>query len=291
MAGQASSVVLLAALLAHDSGRTAASAPTTGQQNPIGMLRSLVERSHPPVWLALPPSADLVIPSGSKIEAVALAIVSNETIKQAALVGVLRNAGRPLARTRLTLAYIAADGSRIGAPVVNAAHVSEIPTNDLLPFKLPLLPKSSVSADVPRFRLSLEEGVAGRRPIKVTLREGYSIHDSRQHGSRIEGEVAIEPEPVPAPGPAPVPAPGPAPGAERHAAATRPDVLLLTLALYDKGGRLLDIVSGQALPDPVSGHYRFRLFGTAPAAGATRDIRAWAEAEASPLVEPAPARP
>jgi hypothetical protein len=228
-------------------------AAPVAQETPPNVVRSIVEGHGAPAWLALPQRAQMVLPDGVRLEVVSTAIISHEEPRQAALVGVFRNAGRPLAGLTLTLAFVGPDGESVVWSSPDAAGISEVATGASLPFRFPLVPMSTLHGPVMALRVTLEEAGAPRgRPVETRLLR----HAAKQAGGDatvLAGEIELAADEIPAPS------------------------LRLSALLLDRNQQNLDVLVGEATP--VAGkRYRFELRGTLPVASRTRSVRIWAQA-------------
>ena len=224
------------------------------QDLPPNVVRSIVEGSAAPEWLKLPPRAQVVFPSGVRLEVVSSAIVSHEGRKDAALVGMFRNAGREIVGASLTLSFVGPDGATVISSGANTAAVSEVPANGFLPFRFPLVQTPVVPGPAAILRVNLDEGAAPRRRAVETRLIRHSVRGTPRDGTAVTGEIEVaSPEVTAAAG------------------------LLLTVLLLDKNRQGLDIVVGDAMP-VTDRQYRFDLRGTMPVAKSTRSVQVWAEA-------------
>jgi hypothetical protein len=217
--------------------------------------RSIVEKNAAPAWLRLPPNAELRVPSGVRLEVVSTAIVSHDGRKEAALVGVFSNVGRPLTGAALRLSLVGQDGVSVVSSSSNGAAVSEVPANGLLPFRFPLVSTSLLPSEVAAIRLSLTEDAVNRRRSIAANVVRYSVRGTAQQGTVVTGQIDLAPTRVQEPR----------------------EGLIVTVLLLDKDRRYLDILAGDAAP-VTADSYRFELRGTMPVAKNTRDVQVWAEA-------------
>jgi hypothetical protein len=217
--------------------------------------RSIIEKNAAPAWLRLPENAELRVPSGVRLEVVSTEIVSHDGRKEAALVGVFTNAGRPLTGAALRLSLVGADGVSVVSSSSNGAAVSEIPANGFLPFRFPLVSTTLLPSDVAAIRLSLTEDAVNRRRSIAANLVRYSVRGTAQQETVVTGQIELPPTRVREPG----------------------EGLIVTVLLLDKDRRYLDILAGDAAPITADS-YHFELRGTMPVAKNTRDVQVWAEA-------------
>lgn len=232
---------------------------------PAGALRTIVETSSAPAWIALPRHGQLQVPYGMTLEMVHAAVLSRSQPREAVLFGVLRNRGGDAADVTVTLHYLDADGGTLHPTGENAAAVSWVPAGGLLPFRLPLAAAEQVSGRAVLYRLVVDAEVRGApRPltgarVEVTKRRSLA----RGHGVAVAGFVEI--------------------GADRPPAAAAG--VIVTLLLLDGDGRVLDVVADRPFRSvdalPASGRWPFEIRTTMPASKPVREVRAWLTEDAS----------
>ena len=143
-----------------------------------------------PAWLATAPSVRLALPPKVRLELVTMSVISSDHRKQAALVGLFRNRGRILSGVRLTLAYIGPDDESVVRRLPNAAQVSVVAVDGLLPFRFPLLTAVEVPEAFARFEISADERVgAARRTVSAVARGRFSTRAGRGSGMSVTGDV------------------------------------------------------------------------------------------------------
>ena len=220
------------------------------------MARSVIESKNAPGWLQLPDEAQLEAPSQSKIEVIETAVVSDDDRRDAALIGLLRNGGRSLAGVRIRLLYFESGGRVAAWSVQNEALVSDFPTGAVLPYHFPIAADRSMARNG-LLRVSVDEDeVRGRIPVSVRIEEGFDIRGSSRTPVGVAG-TARTPR-------------GSCAGSESRATA------LLTVALKNKEGRILEILAGEARP-VSAGVYSFEFRGRLPVAQRVTSLQAWAE--------------
>jgi hypothetical protein len=198
-------------------------AGVAGRQMP-NVHRSTTELTAIPDWLYAPFSVRLTVPTGIKLELMTMTIVSSDQRREAALIGVLRNRGRAVRGALVSLSYLGADGESILRSVPNAAYVSEVPVDGLLPFRLPLSVGAAVPRGVTAFEMLLEERIDGaRHSLHSNIRGDLSISRQRDNAASVVGDLEIRDGEVPLPDNA---------------------RMLVTLLLHDKSGNLLEVLSG-----------------------------------------------
>jgi hypothetical protein len=215
------------------------------QVHVVGVTRRDIEREALPSWLSLPERIDIALPEGVKIDAIESTVVSHEMPRAAALVGVLRNAGRPLRGARYRLDLVAADGATL-ARIHSDTTPGHAETGARLPFRFAL---AAAEGRAPvALRLDIEEDDSStRRTRAAAVDPGFRVRAAGAHGVTITGTLA----PI-----------------DGHAR--------LTLALRDRNGRLIDLLAG-----PVTGEGearpRFTLEGEFPIARRVKTLEAWLE--------------
>lgn len=231
-----------------------------GGQMPT-VRHSIIGSDRIPTWLATAPSVRLALPPGVRLELVTMSVISSDHRRQAALIGLFRNRGRILSGVRLTLAYIGPDDESVVRLLPNAAQVSEVAVDGLLPFRFQLLTAVEVPEAFARFEISLDERAgAARRSVSAVARGEFSTRAQRGSGMSVTGDVVTAEQAAAVSG-----AESPSP--------------FLTLILWDKNDRLLDVLSGTAIFVPGLHVHRFSLDSFLPAAKLIKRIQVYAEEE------------
>jgi hypothetical protein len=222
---------------------------------------STTELTAAPDWLFAPSSVRLSLPPGIKLELMTMVIVSNDQRKEAALIGILRNHARALRGTVLSLSYVGADGQSVLRSVSNAAYVSDVPVDGLLPFRLPLLVGSAAPEGVTAFEIVIAERVDGaRRALPADLRGDLSVKDQRDNAASVVVEVKVRDVDVVLP---------------------ESSRVFVTLLLHDKSGSLLDVLAGSPASDAGSTFVRVRFDSFLPLAGRVKASKLYVEADRS----------
>jgi hypothetical protein len=222
-----------------------------------GVVRKVIEQKASPRWLSLPDSIGLRLPPGVRLERVAIGVVSHENPRQAALIGVLRNAGEPLSAISLTMAFIDGNGALLGPAVPSVSRVSTVAAGALLPFRFPLKPGAPAGQGI---RLRLETGaLVNRRPLLMHMDPGYKVRPLGQRGMQVLGNLTLAPAVTPP---------------------DRSENVAVTLTLHDERGDLLDVIAGETIREDHGGH-GIDLTSMVPMAGKVKAVRVYAEALAS----------
>ena len=228
-----------------------------GRQMP-NVHHSTIELTATPDWLYAPSSVRLVLPPGVKLELMTMVVVSSDHRQEAALIGIFRNRSRAMHGAVLSLSYVGTDGESILRSVPNAAYVSEVPVDGLLPFRLPLLAGAAVPGDVTAFEISIVERIDGaRRSLLANIRGDLSIGRQRDNAASVVGDVEIRDVDLPL--------------SDRSR-------IFVTLLLQDKNGNLLDVLSGSPAPQKRLNLFRVRLASFLPLARRVKEFQIYVEA-------------
>jgi hypothetical protein len=220
--------------------------------------RSTLESNAVPSWLYAPSNIRLEQPAGVHLELLTIIVASSEARKEAALIGIFRNRGRALTGALLTLSYMRSDGESIVHSVSNAAQVSEVPVDGILPFRFPLLSRADLPEELLVFRVEVGEGMSGgRRSLSATLKDDYAVRDKGENGVVVTGEIEID----------------------RRSGLPHPDTdeVFVTVVLLDKNGSLLDVLAGSPTSRTGSDHYRIELQSMFPIGSRVKNIQVYVE--------------
>jgi hypothetical protein len=227
-----------------------------GRQMP-NVQHSTTELTAIPDWLYAPSTVRLALPPGVKLELMTMVVVSNDRRKEAAVIGLFRNRSRAMHGAALSLSYVGADGESILRSIPNAAYVSEVPVDGLLPFRLPLLAAAAVPQGVTAFEISIVEHVEGaRRSLLATIQGGLSFRRQGDNAASVFGDVEIRDVDLPLPD------------------STR---LFVTLVVEDKNGNLLDVLSGPPTSQNRLDLFRVRLDSFLPLASRVKESKLYVE--------------
>ena len=252
--GIVATVVLLCATSSGSAASRSNPLPTPAQEVPPHVVGSLVERDAAPTWLQLPPSAQVEIPPGVALEVISTSILSEERRKEAVLVGLFRNTGRLIKGATLTLSFIGRDGAIAGSALDNDAKVSEVATNEFLPFRFPLTSAALPRSDLTAVRLTLAERATDiGRPIPATLVR-YAVRGAARNSTVVTGRIDVS-------------------STEAAGAQTR---LVATILLLDKDDRCVEILTGE-LARSTGNSYPFEFHSPLPVGKSTRHTRVWVE--------------
>jgi hypothetical protein len=221
--------------------------------------RSITELNTAPDWLYTPSSVRLAFPAGVRLELVAVSIVSSDQRREAALIGMFRNRSRALSGTALTLSYLGPDGETVVRSVPNAAYVSEVPVDGLLPFRFPLLARAAVPEGFTGFDVSLDSRVGtSRRNLPATLRGDVSTRGQRDNGTLVVGDIEVT--------------------ADSSSPPPNGRGILVTLLLLDKNEKLLEVLPGTTSSLVGLNTYRVELGSFLPLARQIKSAQVYVEA-------------
>lgn len=221
--------------------------------------RSITELNTAPDWLYTPSSVRFAFPAGVRLELAAVSIVSSDQRREAALIGMFRNRSRALSGTALTLSYLGPDGETVVRSVPNAAYVSEVPVDGLLPFRFPLLARAAVPEGFTGFDVSLDSRVGtSRRNLPATLRGDVSTRGQRDNGTLVVGDIEVT--------------------ADSSSPPPNGRGILVTLLLLDKNEKLLEVLPGTTSSLVGLNTYRVELGSFLPLARQIKSAQVYAEA-------------
>lgn len=196
-----------------------------------------------PSWVAMPASARILTSDGLEMRPLKNSAVTYENAKLGVLVGALRNSGACARDLSVRLQYTDAQWRPMGDVVENEARVSQVEPGGSLPYRFRLRRKDEFRDEPSGYIVQVAEG---DKPVAATLQW-------------VSGTPKVDVSPCP---------PGPVVASTdvtrkratlngyrldglltvRTGGPVRPDGMMLTALLLDKGGEVLEVLTG--IPQP-----------------------------------------